>query len=124
MRTNVVKFARRAGAKLTPDFGTKGDPSFGSPPSALNKFFILKRLACQKLGSHLVPKTGVTFGTKSWGQFCLIFMWFQATADWQWWSYLSGQVPSGRAVLRINLDETSICLWQSDRKGTVFVHKK
>ena len=45
-------------------------------------------------------------------------------AAWQWWNYVCGQIPSGKAALRINIDETSVCLFQGDRKGTVFVDKK
>ena len=43
---------------------------------------------------------------------------------WQWWSYCCSQVPAGKLPLRVNLDETSICLLQGDCKGTVFISKK
>ena len=43
---------------------------------------------------------------------------------WQWWNYCESKVPDGKAVLRINLDETSICLFQGDVTGTVFVPRK
>ena len=33
-------------------------------------------------------------------------------------------MPEGKAVLRINVDETSVCLYQGDVKGTVFVNKR
>lgn len=33
-------------------------------------------------------------------------------------------MPEGKAILRVNLDETSVCLFQGDRKGTVFVKRK
>lgn len=45
-------------------------------------------------------------------------------AAWQWFNYYSSQVPVGKRMLRINLDETSLCLFQGDRKGTVFISKK
>lgn len=48
----------------------------------------------------------------------------EAFAAWQWWNYLLSEVPSGKAVLRINLDETSICLFQGAGKGAVFVDKR
>ena len=48
----------------------------------------------------------------------------QAAAAWQWFNYYSREVQPGKQILRINLDETSVCLFQGDRKGTVFVHKK
>jgi hypothetical protein len=33
-------------------------------------------------------------------------------------------VPIGKAVLKVNLDETSVCLFQGDRKGNVFLSKR
>ena len=47
----------------------------------------------------------------------------QALAVWQWWRYCGDQLPAGKAFLRINLDETSVCLFQGGGKGTVFVKK-
>ena len=47
----------------------------------------------------------------------------QAFAAWQWWQYCRGELPVGKAALRINLDETSVCLFQGGSKGTVFVTK-
>lgn len=43
---------------------------------------------------------------------------------WQWWNYVLSEVPNGKAVLRVNLDETSICLFQGAGKGAVFVQKR
>ena len=43
----------------------------------------------------------------------------QAAAVWQWWSFLKGQVPAGKTILRVNVDETSVCLFQGTAKGTV-----
>ena len=48
----------------------------------------------------------------------------KASASWQWWNYCCSQVPEGKSVLRINMDETSVCLWQGHRRGTVFVDRK
>ena len=53
----------------------------------------------------------------------IVVIW-QACAAWQWYNYAESQVPSGKLPLRINLDETSICLFQGDVKGTVFVSRK
>ena len=43
---------------------------------------------------------------------------------WQWFNFLKEQVPGGKAVLRINMDETSVCLFQGDSKGTVMARKR
>ena len=43
---------------------------------------------------------------------------------WQWWNYDCGQISVGKVPLRINLDETAICLFQGDVKGAVFATKK
>lgn len=48
----------------------------------------------------------------------------EARACWQWWNYLHAQAPDGKSVLRINLDETAICLFEGDVKGTVFATKR
>ena len=36
---------------------------------------------------------------------------------WQWFHFLLGQVPPGRPVLRLNLDETSVRFWYEPRLG-------
>ena len=48
----------------------------------------------------------------------------QAMAAWRWYNYVSGQVPPGKQVLRLNLDETSVCLFQGGGRGNVFVSSK
>ena len=48
----------------------------------------------------------------------------QAFAAWQWYNYVADRVPAGKTALRINLDETSVCLFQGTGRGTVFVSKK
>ena len=48
----------------------------------------------------------------------------EASAVWQWWNYAASRVPQGKEVLRINMDETSVCLFQSSAKGNVFCTKK
>ena len=48
----------------------------------------------------------------------------QSAAVWQWWSFLKGQVPAGKTILRVNVDETSVCLFQGTAKGTVMATKR
>ena len=48
----------------------------------------------------------------------------QAAVVWQWFNFLKGQVPGGKAVLRLNVDETSVCLFQGGGKGTVIAGKR
>ena len=43
---------------------------------------------------------------------------------WQWRNFALAQAPPGHQVLRINLDETSVKLFQGDTKGTVFFTKR
>ena len=43
---------------------------------------------------------------------------------WQWRNYAVSHVPPGHQLLRINLDETSVKLFQGDAKGTVFFKKR
>ena len=47
----------------------------------------------------------------------------KAHAVWQWWNYAEGLVPSGKRPLRINLDETSVCLDQGGGRGVVFARR-
>lgn len=47
----------------------------------------------------------------------------QASASWQWFNYVAGGVPRGRRVLRINADETAICMFQGGGRGNVFLSK-
>ena len=41
----------------------------------------------------------------------------EATAVWQWFHFLVGQVPSGHPVLRLILDRTSVRFWYEPRLG-------
>ena len=50
--------------------------------------------------------------------------WPQARASWQWYNYSATQVPESKALLRVNMDETAICLFQGGGKGNVFVSKR
>ena len=47
----------------------------------------------------------------------------EAGALWQWWNCAASHVPPGFVLLRINLDETSICLFQGSGKGAVAFRK-
>lgn len=48
----------------------------------------------------------------------------QAKAVWQWWNFYETHNVDGQPILRINLDETSVCVFQGGARGTVFVSKK
>ena len=47
----------------------------------------------------------------------------QAFAAWQWANYSFSQVPPGRRTLRVNFDETAVCLFQGAGRGNVFLRK-
>ena len=40
---------------------------------------------------------------------------------WQWYNFVERSVPPTRQVLRINLDETAVCLHPDTDKGNVFI---
>ena len=48
----------------------------------------------------------------------------KAYSVWQWFNYYSKGVPDGRRLLRLNMDETSVCLFQGEGKGDVFLAKQ
>ena len=43
---------------------------------------------------------------------------------WQWFNYVASKVPAGKSVLKLNLDETSFCLFQGAAKGSLMVSKR
>lgn len=43
---------------------------------------------------------------------------------WQWYNCCASRVPEGKSILRINMDETSVCLFQGGGKGTVVFKKR
>ena len=53
--------------------------------------------------------------------FCLLL---QVTAVWKWFNHLSNRPRGSKEILRLNLDESSICLFQGAGKGNVFVARK
>ena len=78
-----------------------------------------------KVGTFSVPKTGAAWRPHIWTRvFHDFFNSLEAFAVWQWWNYCSSQVPVGKTSLTINLDETSICLYQGGGKGNIFVSKQ
>jgi len=49
----------------------------------------------------------------------------QATAVWQWFNHAEQLATAkGRSILRVNLDETSVCLFPGSTAGSVFVSLK
>ena len=50
-------------------------------------------------------------------------LFFQAFATWQWSNYCHAQLPAGKRALRVNMDETAICLFQGGGRGNVFLSK-
>ncbi len=43
----------------------------------------------------------------------------EAFAVWNWYNFLVSKKPPTKTVLRVNIDETSVCLWQGSGKGTI-----
>ena len=43
---------------------------------------------------------------------------------WQWWNYAVSRVPAGKEALKLNLDETSVCLFQGGAKGALMVSQR
>ena len=48
----------------------------------------------------------------------------QALAALHWYNYVADQVPADKRILRLNIDETSVCLFQGSGRSNVFVSKK
>ena len=53
----------------------------------------------------------------------LTWLCVKAWAAWQWYNYLECNIPAGKRALRINLDETSICLFQGATRGNICLSK-
>jgi len=47
-----------------------------------------------------------------------------ALAAWQWYNYVTSRAPPGKEILRLSLDEASVCLFQDSGRGNVFVSRK
>ena len=56
--------------------------------------------------------------------FVQFFVAVQAQTVWQWFNYLAAAVPAGKRALRLNLDETAICMHQQSPKGNICVDRK
>ena len=81
--------------------------------------------ASRKWGVRLRRRWGAEFGRiKVRERVPLNVMRDKATAAWQWWNYLETRTPPGTSLLRINLDETAVCLHQGGRSGNIFVTKQ
>ena len=55
---------------------------------------------------------------------CIIPTPHKAFAAWQWFNYLEARVPPGKKLLRVNFDETAVCLFQGKGKGNMFIAKR
>ena len=93
-----------------------------------NQYLFLGR----NLNCKLVNTRGLTFGLLlgvGWwlvGAVCFLlhFRCCQAIAAWQWFNHLASRAPAGKTILRINIDKTSVCLFQGTGRGTVFYCRK
>ena len=47
--------------------------------------------------------------------------WLQARASWRWWNFYEDRVVAPRVMLKMNLDETSLCVHQGGLRGTIFL---
>ena len=43
---------------------------------------------------------------------------------WRWFNYHASRCPADKVLLRLNLDETSVCLWNGDDSGNVLVRRR
>ena len=48
----------------------------------------------------------------------------KAIAVWQWWNYYLSQIPTGKRILTVNMDETSVCIFQGIGVGNIFTSKE
>ena len=46
-------------------------------------------------------------------------MW-QARAAWRWWNFYESKASPDKALVRINIDETSLCVHQGSVQGAIF----
>ena len=47
----------------------------------------------------------------------------QALAVWQWWNYCFSHIPANKKALRVNMDETGVCLFQGHGRGNIFFQR-
>jgi hypothetical protein len=124
-----------AGRKEGPEFGLNFSPV---PPYRFSETCRLfgqgfrdntefDSLVCDTCGQGTRPENGLGSVPAKWmggSYFSDTSHACQATAVWQWLNYDCAQIPAGKTPLRINLDETAICLYQGEAKGTVFASKR
>ena len=84
---------------------------------------------CTLRRKHICAPGAIAFGRARRDVFGRVFrvaavVLCKAKAVWKWYNYVSGAVPPNKQVLRLNLDETSVCLFQGNGKGNIFVTKK
>ena len=48
----------------------------------------------------------------------------QAQASWRWWNFYEDRISPPRLMLKMNLDETSLCVHQGDLRGALFLRKE
>ena len=48
----------------------------------------------------------------------------KTVAAWQWCNHLTSKVPKNKRILRVNLDETAICMFPGSRGGNLFISKE
>ena len=75
---------------------------------------------CPRPGPIWVPDSG----TQNRSSFRPHNVQIQAHAVWQWYNCCAAKVPAGKAPLRINMDETSVALFQGGGKGTIMFRKR
>ena len=92
-----------------PILGPSGDPSF-----VYSSVSGVPNYCAQPCGSHIpffvAHRLSCAFS--------------QVQAVWQWYNYLTAAVPAGKRVLRLNLDETSLCLHQARPQGIICLDRK
>ena len=55
--------------------------------------------------------------------YCVVKLAFKATASWQWYNHVEASTDRDKRLVRFNLDETAVCVYQDDRKGHILVEK-
>lgn len=88
----------------------------------------MRRLVPSNVAHVQKQRAGVVFviNAIAWRRFCNDCAAFlsQALIVWQWWNWLFENIPSGKHALRLNLDETSICLSPSPPPGIIAIPRR
>jgi hypothetical protein len=107
-----VSWGQKMGSVLRPDSGHRNGTAL--------EVLIRKQRKTDLAGPFRCPESG--------RKMCAIFRpqnpHNQAQAVWQWYNCCAARVPAGKAPLRINMDETSVCLFQGGGKGTVVFKRR